>query len=189
MGPVAVLCSLVCSLHPQAAFFITSGSLFCILIILPADRNMNVRCESSMTSLSQWIYFWTQVCSAMSSQRFFVSITIGSLYTRQYVLIVPCACANNRVPSLLLRFVSLVNILNSFDVKGFCMGLKWPYSGQENKSFATTQYFLIVSRACANNRFPSLLLLIVSLVNILRSGDAICFCLGLKWSKSGQENK
>ena len=98
---------------------------------------------------------------------------------KSILFIVSRACANNRFPSQLSLIVSLVNILNSFNVRGFCLGLKLPYSCQEKKTPKTSILF-IVSRACATNRFHSLLLLIVSLVNILTSFYVRGFCLGLK---------
>ena len=54
--------------------------------------------------------------------------------------------------------------------------------GSGKKTKQKSHYLIIVQRACVNNRFPSLVLLIVSLVNILNSFDARRFYLGLKWS-------
>ena len=83
----------------------------------------------------------------------------------------------------------LTDISINFDVSGLYLDLKWQYSGKEKKQKTKSHYLIIVQRACVNNRFPSLVLLIVSLVNIFNSFDARGFYLDLKWQYSGQENK
>ena len=83
---------------------------------------------------------------------------------------------------VLLVNMVLTDISINFDVSGFYLDLKWQYAGQEKKNKTKSHYLIIVQRACVNNRFPSLVLLIVSLVNILNSFDARGFYLGLKWS-------
>ena len=82
----------------------------------------------------------------------------------------------------------LTDILIHFDVRSL-FGLKMTVLGPGNKITHKKSIFLLVSRSCANNRFPSLLLLIVSLVNILKSFSVRGLCLGLKRPYSGQETK
>ena len=80
---------------------------------------------------------------------------------------------------VLLVNMVLTDISINFDVSGLYLDLKRQYPGQEKKK-KKSHYLIIVQRACVNNRFPSLVLLIVSLVNIFNSFDARGFYLDLK---------